>query len=412
MNIYFIIIISAIVVEFLLSTIINKLNLDALNSELPQEFSDVYDKDKYAKSQNYTRSNTQFSFITSTFSTGLILIVIFFGYFNNIDIFVRNLGYGEIINGLIFFGILTLANDIITLPFSLYKNFVLEEKFGFNKMTLSTFIMDKIKGYFLMIILGVPLISLLLYFFESFEKMAWLYAWVSISIFSLAMQPIFNLFIAPMFNKFTPLKEGNLLNGIKSYVKKVNFPIARVDVMDGSKRSGHSNAYFSGLGKTKRIALFDTLLENQSDDEILAVIAHEVGHYKCKHIQKGIVLGIIQSGIMFYLMSLFIKNPELFSVFKMENLSIYASLLFFGMLYSPIEMILGFIFNYLSRKHEFEADEYSAKTTGNPTDLISSLKKLSAENLSNLTPHWLNVALNYSHPPTLDRINALKVFKK
>ena len=412
MNIYFIIIISAIVIEFLLSTIINKLNLDALNSELPQEFSDVYDKDKYTKSQNYTRSNTQFSFITSTFSTGLILIVIFFGFFNNIDNIVRNLGYSEIINGLIFFGILTLANDIITLPFSLYKNFVLEEKFGFNKMTLNTFIMDKIKGYFLMIILGVPLISLLLYFFESFENMAWLYAWVSISIFSLAMQPIFNLFIAPMFNKFTPLEDGNLLNGIKLYVKKVNFPIARVDVMDGSKRSGHSNAYFSGLGKTKRIALFDTLLKNQSDDEILAVIAHEVGHYKCKHIQKNIILGIIQSGIMFYLMSKFINNPGLFSVFKMENLSIYASLLFFGMLYSPIEMILGFIFNYLSRKHEFEADEYSAKTTGTPTDLISSLKKLSAENLSNLTPHWLNVALNYSHPPTLDRINALKTFKK
>jgi STE24 endopeptidase len=412
MNIYIIIIISAIVIEFLLSTIINKLNLDALNSELPQEFSDVYDKDKYAKSQNYTRSNTQFSFITSTFSTGLILIVIFFGFFNNIDNIVRNLGYSEIINGLIFFGILTLANDIITLPFSLYKNFVLEEKFGFNKMTLNTFIMDKIKGYFLMIILGVPLISLLLYFFESFENMAWLYAWVSISIFSLAMQPIFNLFIAPMFNKFTPLEDGNLLNGIKLYVKKVNFPIARVDVMDGSKRSGHSNAYFSGLGKTKRIALFDTLLKNQSDDEILAVIAHEVGHYKCKHIQKNIILGIIQSGVMFYLMSKFINNPGLFSVFKMENLSIYASLLFFGMLYSPIEMILGFIFNYLSRKHEFEADEYSAKTTGTPTDLISSLKKLSAENLSNLTPHWLNVALNYSHPPTLDRINALKTFKK
>ena len=180
--------------------------------------------------------------------------------------------------------------------------------------------------------------------------------------------------------------------------------------MDGSKRSGHSNAYFSGFGKTKRIALFDTLLEKQKDEEILAVIAHEVGHYKCKHIQKGIILGVIQSGIMFYFMSLFINNQELFAVFKMDNLSIYASLLFFGMLYAPIEMFLGFIFNYLSRKHEFEADEYSAKTTGKPEHLISSLKKLSVENLSNLTPHWLNIALNYSHPSTLDRINALKMY--
>ena len=412
MNIYFVIIISAIIFEYLLSTLVNKLNLDALNPVFPEEFSDVYDKEKYAKSQKYTRNNTQFSFFTSTFSTILILVVIHFGFFNYVDIFVRNLGYGEIINGLLFFGILTIANDILTTPFSLYKNFVIEEKFGFNKMTISTFIMDKLKGYFLMVLIGSPLIALLLYFFESFGSMAWLYAWLAISIFSLAMQPIFNLFIAPLFNKFKPLEEGNLLSGIKSYVDKVNFPIARVDVMDGSKRSGHSNAYFSGLGKSKRIALFDTLLEKQTDDEILAVIAHEVGHYKCKHIQKGIVLGIIQSGIMFFLMSIFIKNPELFSVFKMQNLSIYASLLFFGMLYAPIEMVLGFFFNYLSRKHEFEADEFSAKTTGKPLDLISSLKKLSVENLSNLTPHWLNVALNYSHPPTLSRINALKEVEK
>lgn len=409
MNIYFFIIIFAIIFEYLLSTLVNKLNLTALSPELPKEFSDVYDKEKYAKSQNYTRTNTKFSFITSTFSTILILVVIQFGIFNQVDLFVRNFGYGEIINGLLFFGVLTIANDLLTTPFSLYKNFVIEEKFGFNKMTLSTFFMDKIKGYFLMIIIGAPIIALILYLFEGLGNLAWLYVWGTISLFSLAMQPIFNLFIAPMFNKFTTLEEGSLLSGIKSYVEKVNFPVAKVDVMDGSKRSGHSNAYFSGIGKTKRIALFDTLLENQNDEEILAVIAHEVGHYKCKHIQKGIILGIIQSGIMFYLMSLFINNPDLFAVFKMENLSIYASLLFFGMLYAPVEMVLGFFFNYLSRKHEFEADEYSAKTTEKPEHLISSLKKLSAENLSNLTPHWLNVALNYSHPPTLERINALRI---
>ena len=410
MNIYFFIIISAIIIEYLLSTIVNKLNLNALNPKLPIEFSDVYDQKKYTKSQNYTRTNTLFSFITSTFSTILTLIVILFGIFNYFDIFIRSFGFGEIINGLLFFGLLIIANDILTIPFSLYKNFIIEEKFGFNKMTFSTFFIDKLKSYFLIIIIGGPLIALLLYFFQSLGNLAWLYAWGAISIFSLAMQPIFNLFIAPMFNKFTPLEEGNLLSQIKSYVKKVNFPIARVDVMDGSKRSGHSNAYFSGIGKSKRIALFDTLLEKQSDDEILAVIAHEVGHYKCKHIQKGIILGIIQSGIMFYLLSLFINNQQLFTVFKMETISIYASLLFFSMLYSPVELILGFMFNYLSRKHEFEADKFSADTTGKPMELISSLKKLSAENLGNLTPHWLNVALNYSHPPTLERINELKKY--
>ena len=410
MNIYFVIIISAIIIEYLLSTFVNKLNLNALDPELPHEFSDVYDQDKYKKSQEYTRTNTRFTFITSTFSTTLVLGVIIFGIFNFIDVFVRGFGFGEIVNGLIFFGILTIANDIISTPLSLYKNFIIEEKYGFNKMTIGTFFIDKIKGYFLMIVIGVPLISLLLYFFESFGEIAWLYGWASISIFSLAMQPIFNLFIAPLFNKFTPLEEGNLLDAIKAYVKKVDFPIARVDIMDGSKRTGHSNAYFSGIGKTKRIALFDTLLENQTEDEILAIIAHEVGHYKRKHIQKGIVLSIIHSGIMFFLLSFFIKNLELFAVFKMQELSIYASLLFFGMLYSPVEMVLGFIFNYLSRNHEFEADQFSAETTEKPKELISSLKKLSAENLGNLTPHWLNVALNYSHPPTLDRINALKNF--
>tara|TARA_B100001029_G_scaffold179232_1_gene188040 strand:+ start:9984 stop:11228 length:1245 start_codon:yes stop_codon:yes gene_type:complete len=410
MNIYFFIIIFAIIFEYLLSTLVNKLNLNALKPELPEEFADVYDKKKYAKSQNYTRTNTKFIFVTSTFSTIFILVIIQFGIFNDVDIFVRKFGYGEIINGLLFFGILTIINDLLNTPFSIYKHFVIEDKFGFNKMTISTFLMDKMKGYFLMIIIGVPIITLILYLFEGLGNLAWLYVWGTIALFSLAMQPIFNLFIAPMFNKFKPLEKGSLLSEIRAYVENVNFPVAKVDIMDGSKRSGHSNAYFSGFGKTKRIALFDTLLEKQKDEEILAVIAHEVGHYKCKHIQKGIILGVIQSGIMFYFMSLFINNQELFAVFKMDNLSIYASLLFFGMLYAPIEMFLGFIFNYLSRKHEFEADEYSAKTTGKPEHLISSLKKLSVENLSNLTPHWLNIALNYSHPSTLDRINALKMY--
>ncbi|MAJ45058.1 MAG: peptidase M48 [Candidatus Marinimicrobia bacterium] len=410
MNIYFLIIISAIVFEFLLSIVVNKLNLNALSPKLPEEFSDVYDKEKYAKSQDYTRENTKFSFFTSTFFTILTLLVILFGFFNHIDLFVRKFENNDIISGLLFYGILYIINDLIMTPFSLYKNFIIEEKFKFNKMKLSTFFIDKIKGYFLIIIIGAPIISLILYLFEGLGSYAWLYAWGAVSLLSLAIQPVFNLFIAPIFNKFTPLDEGSLLSEIKAYVEKVNFPIAKVDVMDGSKRSSHSNAYFSGIGKTKRIALFDTLLEKQKDEEILAVIAHEVGHYKCKHIQKGIILGIVQSGIMFYLMSLFINNEDLFTVFKMENLSIYASLLFFGMLYAPIEMVLAFIFNYLSRKHEFEADEYSAKTTGKPENLISSLKKLSAENLSNLTPHWLNVALNYSHPPTLQRINALKLY--
>ena len=215
-----------------------------------------------------------------------------------------------------------------------------------------------------------------------------------------------------MFNKFTPLEEGDLLDKIKEYLSKVDFPVKKLEVVDGSKRSGHSNAYFTGFGKNKRIALYDTLMEQMNHDEIIAVIAHEVGHYKLKHIYTGIILSAVQSGVMFYIMSLFLLNEELFTVFKMDNLSIYASLLFFSMLYAPISMILGVFFSIISRKNEFSADAYSVQTAKMPNSMISSLKKLSKENLSNLTPHWLNVFLNYSHPPVLDRLNAIRELEK
>jgi len=411
MNIFFVIIISALVLDYCLSFLIRALNVKSLDPKLPEEFSDVYDQKKYSKSQSYTRDKESFSHITSTFSFFLSLAIIFLGLYNVIDQFVRGFGYGEIVNGLLFFGVLMVLSDAITLPFSLYNNFVIEKRYGFNKMTLSTFFMDKLKGYFLSALIGAPVIALLLYFFESFGGLAWLYAWGLMAIFTLAMQPLFNLFIAPMFNKFTPLEEGSLLTKIKSYLKKVDFPVAKLEVMDGSKRTSHSNAYFSGLGKNKRIALFDTLLESQSDDEIVSVIAHEVGHYKLKHIQKGIIASLVQTGVTLFILSLFMKNQMLFDVFKMQELSVYGSLIFFSMLYSPISMALGFVFSYISRKNEFEADKYSAQTTGQPEHLVSSLKKLSADNLGNLTPHWLNVLLNYSHPPVLDRITTLRSFK-
>ena len=411
MNIFFIIIISALVFDYCLSYLVRALNLRSLDPSLPEEFSDVYDEKKYSDSQKYTRDKENFSHITSTFSFVLSLLIIFFGLYDVVDQFVRSFGYNEIINGLFFFGVLMIISDLITMPFSLYNNFVIEKRYGFNKMTLSTFFLDKLKGYFLSALIGAPVIALLLYFFEELGSNAWLYAWGLIAVFTLAMQPLFNLFIAPMFNKFTPLEEGPLLAKIKSYLEQVDFPVAKLEVMDGSKRTSHSNAYFSGLGKNKRIALFDTLLESQSDDEIVSVIAHEVGHYKLKHIQKGIVASLIQTGVTLFVLSLFIKNQALFDVFKMQDLSVYGSLIFFSMLYSPISMALGFIFSYISRKNEFEADKYSADTTGHPEHLISSLKKLSAENLGNLTPHWLNVLLNYSHPPVLDRITTLRAIK-
>ena len=408
MNFYFIFIISAVSIEFSLARITGYLNITSLSPELPEEFKNSYDESKYQNSQNYTRTNEKFDVVTGTFDFLFILCVIVFGLFNVLDVFVRSFGFqSDMINGLIFFGLFMIIQDILSIPFSLYRHFVVEERFGFNKMTMKTFVTDKIKGLFLMVLIGTPLLGIILYFFESFGDLAWLYAWAIVSGFILILQPLFTTFIAPLFNTFTPLEEGELKDSINSYSEEVQFPISRIDIMDGSRRSSHSNAYFSGIGKRKRIALYDTLMEKQSVQEILAIVAHEVGHYKKKHIQKGIVLSILSSGFMFFMVSVFMKNPQLFAAFSMERLSIYGSLVFFQILFSPINMILSLFTNALSRKNEFEADRYSADTTGDRLHLISGLKKLTVENLGNLTPHPLNVFLNYSHPPVLQRIRAL-----
>jgi len=419
MNIYFIIIIGIIFFEYTLSFVVRTLNLNSLDPNLPKEFEDTFDNDKYLKSQEYTKTNSKFAYITSTFSL-LVSLMFIFGFpqlginpvYNEIDQFVRLYGYGNIVAGLMFFGLLTLITDFINIPFGLYKTFVIEERFGFNKTTYSTYFTDKLKAYFLMILLGAPLLSLTFFFFETYDNYAWIFAWVLIVSFTLIIQPIYNIFIAPMYNKFTPLDKGTLLTKINDYLKNVDFPVKKLEVMDGSKRSGHSNAYFSGMGKNKRIALFDTLMEQMDEDEILSVIAHEVGHYKLKHVHTGIFLSAVQSGIMFFILSLFINNRTLFDVFGMQETSVYASLVFFSILYTPISMIMGVFFSIISRKNEFAADEYSAKTANMPECLISGLKKMSKENLSNLTPHWLNVFLNYSHPPVLKRIEALKQYNK
>ncbi len=265
MNFYFIFIISAVSIEFILSRITGYLNITSLSPELPEEFKNSYDESKYQNSQNYTRTNEKFDVVTGTFDFLFILCIIVFGLFNILDVFVRSFGFqSDMINGLIFFGLFMIIQDILSTPFSLYRHFVVEERFGFNKMTMKTFVTDKIKGLFLMVLIGTPLLGIILYFFESFGDFAWLYAWVIISGFILVLQPLFTTFIAPLFNTFTPLEEGELKDSINSYSEKVQFPISRIDVMDGSRRSSHSNAYFSGIGKRKRIALYDTLMENTS----------------------------------------------------------------------------------------------------------------------------------------------------
>jgi len=408
MNIYLLIILSALIGEFLLRTLVRVLNLKALDPGLPNEFQGYYDEEKYARSQEYTRVNTRFAFFTTSFDLIVILVFILFGGFNFVDQIVRGFGLSILPSGLAFFGILFFASDLISTPFSLYQNFVIEEDFGFNKMTLKTFIFDKLKGYLLTLALGGVFLTAILFFFEKTGEYGWLYAWGIIGLFMILIQPLFTLVIAPMFNKFTPLEKGELRTAIENYAQKVKFPLSRIDVMDGSKRSAKSNAYFSGFGKQKRIALFDTLLEKHSNDEMVAILAHEVGHYKKHHIKVGILISILHTGLLFWLLSIFIDNPGLFEAFKMKEISVYGGLTFFMILYSPVELVLSVIMNAVSRRNEFQADAYSAKTTEKSEHLISGLKNLSVSNLGNLTPHSLSVLLDHSHPPVLERITALK----
>lgn len=408
MNIFTIIILAAILIDFTLGIIAERLNLKALSKEVPEEFKDVYDEETYAKSQEYTRVKTRFGFITGTFDLLVLIAFWFSGGFNWLDQWARGFDFGVIGTGLIFIGALILAKTIISLPFGIYSTFVIEERFGFNKTDAKTFVMDRLKGLLLTVIIGAPLLAGIIAFFEFGGTWAWLYAWLAVTAFSLVMQYIAPTWIMPIFNKFEPLKDEELRQAIEDYAEKVNFPLKEIYVMDGSKRSSKSNAFFTGFGKNKRIALFDTLIENHTTEELVAVLAHEIGHYKKKHIVKNMAISILHTGIMFVLLSIFLQIPALFDAFFMEEMSVYAGLLFFGMLYSPVETILGIFMQKVSRKHEYEADHFAASTIDDEEEMVNVLKKLSKDNLSNLTPHPFYVFLNYSHPPVLNRIEAIR----
>jgi STE24 endopeptidase len=412
MNLFAIIILAAILADFILETIADRLNLESLSKKLPQEFEDVYDEETYSRSQSYTRERTSFGFFTGTFDLVLLLGFWFAGGFNWLDQWARAFGYGPILTGLIFIGVLILAKSIISIPFSIYSTFVIEERYGFNKTTPKTFMLDRIKGLFLTAVIGAPLLAGIIAFFEYGGQWAWAYAWGAVTLFSLVMQYVAPTWIMPLFNKFEPLEDQELKEAIESYAEKVDFPFEGVYVMDGSKRSSKSNAFFTGFGKNKRIALFDTLIEKQTNEELLAVLAHEIGHYKKNHIIKNMGISVIHTGILFLLLSIFLNVEGLFDAFYMEQMSVYAGLLFFGLLYTPVETILGIAMQALSRKHEFQADRFAADTIQDSEWMVRALKKLSKDNLSNLTPHPFYVFLNYSHPPILQRIRAIRSLKK
>ena len=408
MNTIAFIILIAIIFDFILNGIADYLNLKMLRNDLPEPFQGVYEPDRYHKSQQYLKVNTRFGWISGTFNVIVILLFWFGKGFPLLDEWVRSFNYGPIVSGLSYMGILLLIKALLSLPFSLYATFVIEERFGFNQTSGFTFLLDLAKGVLLAVLLGTPLLAGFLLFFEYAGANAWWYCWIAVTLYMLVVQFIAPTWIMPLFNKFTPLEEGELKSSILAYAGSIDFPIENVYVMDGSRRSSKSNAFFTGFGKHRRIVLFDTLIKQHTTGELLAVLAHEMGHFKKKHILQSMVLGILQMGIVLYLLSFFISYQGLFDAFYMPQKSVYAGLIFFGMLYSPLGFFIGIFMQMLSRKNETAADRFSVETTDDPQSMAEALKKLSVNNLSNLLPHPLYVFLNYSHPPVLQRIRAIQ----
>ncbi len=406
-NTLFYIIIAIIIINFVVDKILDALNAKHFNDELPKEVADVYDEAEYKKSQNYKATKYRFGLITSTFSVVLTLAFLIFDGFEWVDNIARSYSNNPIIVALAFFGIVMIGSDILTTPFSYYSTFVIEEKFGFNKTTLKTFVLDKLKGWLMMAIIGGGILAIIVWFYQISGNQFWLYAWGLITIFSVFMNMFYSKLIVPLFNKQTPLETGTLRDKISAYAQTVGFKLDKIFVIDGSKRSTKANAYFSGFGSEKRVTLYDTLINDLDDEEIVAVLAHEVGHYKKKHIIFNLVVSVFTTGLMLYVLSLFISSPLLSNALGVEIPSFHIGLVAFGMLYAPISEITGLIMNWFSRKFEYQADDY-AKNTYKAEPLITSLKKLSKNSLSNLTPHPAYVFMHYSHPTLLQRIKNLR----
>jgi len=401
-----ILILIIISLDFVFEQILDFLNLKSQKTTIPESMKEYYDEEKYSKSMEYHRITSRFSFIMSTFSFILSFSILYLGGFGWLDGLLRPMIGDEILLSLAFFGVLFVASDILNTPFQIYSTFVIEDRFGFNKTTPKTFITDKLKGYVLAIILGGALGWTLLWLVAYMGTDFWLYFLAVIGLFILFMNMFYTSLILPLFNKLTPLENGDLKSAIEEYCQKVNFPLTNIFVIDGSKRSSKANAFFSGLGKKKKVVLYDTLIENHSQEELIAIFAHEVGHFKKRHIVYSLGLSLVQMAVMLFILSLMIFNINLSTALGGGVLAIHLNLLAFGILYSPVSKITGLLMTIFSRKNEFEADAY-ATTTYNGSALQVALKKLSVDNLGNLYPHPAYVFFNYSHPPLLKRVSAI-----
>lgn len=402
----FFIILVILTADFVSERILSALNVKSSKKPIPDLLSGIYDQDKYQKQQSYFRANTRFGLLTSTVSFLVIFLMIVFGGFGWLDGIVQRWTANPILVSLIFFGILFLANDIISTPFEIYDIFVIEERFGFNKTTPKTFILDKLKGYALTAVLGGGIIALVMWFYQLNPQYFWLIAWACVTSVSLFISLFYSELIVPLFNKQTPLEAGELRDAIEKFSKKAGFELKNIFVIDGSKRSTKANAYFTGFWKKKRIVLYDTLINDLDTAEIVAVLAHEAGHSKYKHTLRNILINLPYTLLMFFLLGLILRSDVLAQALGGKEASFHLNILAFGVLYSPVSMMLGLAMNVLSRKHEYQADGY-VKENKMGEQLISALKKISSKSLSNLTPHPAYVFVNYSHPTLLQRVEKL-----
>lgn len=408
MNVYLAVILAILIGDYLLEVIADILNVRRISTDLPEEFRGYYDSSRYEKAQNYLKAQTKLEILSDSILTPVTIAFILLGGFNVADRCARSFNMGTVPTGLIFAGMLMLLSQFCCIPFSVYRTFVIEERYGFNRTTPGTFVTDILKKWFLGLLIGGAMFSTVVLLFKTAGAFAWLYCWIVVALVQVLLTFIAPAVIMPMFNRFIPLEEGELKTAIESYARSKKFKLRGIFTMDASRRTTKSNAFFTGFGRFRRIALFDTLIERHTVDEVVSVIAHEIGHFKKKHIFKALAVMLGSTGLMFFILSLFINNRELFDAFRMSETSVYASIFFFGFLYTPIQMLVSIFSNMLSRKHEFEADAYTALTYGKPESMITALKKLSVDNLTNLTPHPFKVVLFYTHPPILQRIRALR----
>ena len=414
-EVWFVVIICLVIFNFLFSNILGYLNHKNWKDEIPSELKDFYDIEKYKKAKLYAISKNKIGLLSSTTSFLFVSSLLVFDGYGFLDQLVNsdslNLFLPFEINSNfaksgMFFLILFVLNSLISIPFSYYNTFVIEEKYGFNKTSKATFFLDIVKSSILSILIGGILLLAALYIYDNINDGFWLWLWIGLSSLMIVLNMFYADLIVPIFNKLTPLNDGELRQKIEKYSKKVGYLLKNIYVIDGSKRSTKANAFFSGLGPRKTIALYDTLIEKHTENELVAVLAHEVGHFKKKHIFSGLIMSVIQIGVMTFFFELCLKLPEISMALGGSDSSFHLGLIGFTIIFSPISMISSIWMNYISRKNEFEADAY-AKETFNGEDLSLALKKLSVDSLSNIYPHPLYVFFHYSHPPLIERLRAL-----